>query len=94
MPAAVAVRGRARAGSSWLNLVERLGFGADDQLAAAWHPSQRPGAGWSIRDRVELCGAVLGRAHRDRRNTGGLSRVLHQRTWATPTCSRSQSPRV
>jgi hypothetical protein len=37
MPAAVAaVSGHAQAGSSWLNLGERLGFGADDQLAAAW----------------------------------------------------------
>jgi len=46
MPAAaVAVSGRARVVSSWLNLVERLVFGAGDQLAAAWHPSQRPGAG-------------------------------------------------
>jgi hypothetical protein len=43
--AAFAVSGCGRAVSSWLNLVERLGFGPDDQLAPAWHPSQRPGAG-------------------------------------------------
>jgi hypothetical protein len=36
MPAAVAVSGRARVVSAWLNLVERLGCGTDDQLAAAW----------------------------------------------------------
>jgi hypothetical protein len=37
MPAAVAaVSDHAQAGSSWLNLGERLVFGADDQLAAAW----------------------------------------------------------
>jgi hypothetical protein len=61
MPAAAfAVRGRARAVWSWLNLVERLGFGADDQLAAAWHPSQRAGAGGSIRDWVDLCGGGPG----------------------------------
>jgi hypothetical protein len=65
MPAAaVAVSDHARAVSSWLNLVERLVVGADDQLAAAWQPSQRPAAGGSIRDR-ELCGAVLGRAKCD-----------------------------
>jgi hypothetical protein len=46
MPATVAVSGRARAVSPWLNLVvERLGCGADDQVAAAWHPPQRPAAG-------------------------------------------------
>jgi hypothetical protein len=51
MPAAaVAVNGHARAVSSWLNLVERLGFGADDQLAAAGSSG---------------AGAVLGRADRD-----------------------------
>ena len=55
MPAAFAVSGPARAVSSWLNLVERFAFGADDQMAAASHPSQRPGAGGSIRDWVELC---------------------------------------
>jgi hypothetical protein len=42
MPAAVAVSGRARAVSLWPNLVERLGFGTDRQMAAAWHPCQRP----------------------------------------------------
>jgi hypothetical protein len=46
MPAAaVAVSGRAGAVSSRPNLVERLVAGADDQTAAAWHPSPCPGAG-------------------------------------------------
>jgi hypothetical protein len=39
MPAAVAVSGRARAGSSWRNLVVWLVVGADyDQVATAWYP--------------------------------------------------------
>jgi hypothetical protein len=39
MPVAIAVSGRARAVSSWLNLVVRLVVRADhDQVATAWHP--------------------------------------------------------
>jgi hypothetical protein len=57
---AAAVSGRAGAVSSWLNLVERLVCGADDQLAVAWYPAQRPGAGGSIRGWVELCGGGPG----------------------------------
>jgi hypothetical protein len=86
--AAFAVSGHARAVSSWLNLVERLVVEADDQLAAAWHPSQRPAAGGSIRDWVELCGAVLGRADRDPpRRRWPPARSPIRRHWAKPTCS-------
>ena len=65
MPAAFAVCGHAHAVSSWLNLVERLVIGADDQLAAAWHPIAASSS-WRVDPRLgELCGAVLGRANRD-----------------------------
>jgi hypothetical protein len=88
MPAAaVAVSGGARAVWSWLNLVERLGFGADDQLAAAWQPSQRPGAGGSIRGWVQLWGAVLA-APTVTAETPVASRAFSSRgQWAEPTCS-------
>jgi len=90
MPAAAfAVSGHARAVSLWLNLVERLVVGADDQLAAAWHPSRRPGAGG--------VGPRLGRAvwgpswaaptvtPPKRRWPPARSPI--QRHWAKPTCS-------
>jgi hypothetical protein len=47
MPAVtVAVSGRARAVSSWLNLVDRLGYGADDRNAggSCAFPPQGTGA--------------------------------------------------
>jgi len=77
MPVAVAVSGHGRAVSSWPNLVVRLGVGADDQLAAAWHPIA-VSRSWRVDRR-------LGRAVRGpssaaptvtRRNAGGLRHVL------------------
>jgi hypothetical protein len=62
--AAFAASGHARALWSRRNAVERLGVGADGQVAAAWHPSHPPAAGGSIRDWGELCRAVLGCANR------------------------------
>jgi hypothetical protein len=61
--AAFAASGHARALWSRRNAVERLGVGADGQVAAAWHPSHPPAAGGSIRDWGELCRAVLGETH-------------------------------
>jgi hypothetical protein len=57
MPAAaVAVSGRARVVSSWLNLVERLVFGAGDHwLRRGTHRSVQELEG-SIRAWVERCG--------------------------------------
>jgi hypothetical protein len=88
MPAAaVAVSGHGRAVSSWLNLVERLGVGADDQLAAAWHPSQRPAAGGSIRDWESGAGPFSAAPTVPRRNAGGFRHVHIRGHWPTPTCS-------
>ncbi len=62
MPAAaVAVSGHARGVSSRLNPVERLVVGADDQVAAAWHPSWRSRSTTGSR----CVGAVHGCANRD-----------------------------
>jgi hypothetical protein len=89
MPAAaVAVSGRARTASSWLNLVERLGCGAEDQLAAAWRPSQCPRS-WRVDPR-------LGRAVRGPSSAAptvtaetpvASCTFSHQRTLATPPCN-------
>jgi hypothetical protein len=81
MPAAAAVSGHARAVSSWLSLVERLGVGAD----ANWpqpgtHPSVQKLKRW-IRDWVELCGGPSSAAPPvPRRNAAGLLRVPHHRS--------------
>ena len=65
MPAAFAVSGRARAVASWLNLVERLVVGADEEISGgvaaiaasrSWRVDPRP--------RRAVQGG-LGRAHRD-----------------------------
>jgi hypothetical protein len=71
-----AVSGHARAVASWLNLVERLVVGADDQLAAAWHSSQRPAAGGSMRDWESCAGPSSATPTVTRRNAGGLRHVL------------------
>ena len=76
MPAAFAVCGHAHAVSSWLNLVERLVVGADDQLAAAWHPSQRPAAGGSIRDWESCAGPSWAAPIVTRRTAGGFRHVF------------------
>jgi hypothetical protein len=77
MPAAaVAVSGRARVVSSWLNLVERLvSEPTTKRLRRGTHRSvqeleSRSATGSSC------AGAVLGRANRDRRNAGGLLHVF------------------
>jgi hypothetical protein len=88
MPAtAVAVSGRARAVSAWLNLVARLVVGADDQLTDAWQPSQRPSAGGAIRHWSSGAGPSSAAPTVPRRNADGLPHVPYQRTRATPTCS-------
>jgi hypothetical protein len=86
MPAAAfAVSGRARVVSSWLNLGERLGVGADDQPAAAWHPSQCPAVGGSIRGWGSGAGPSWAAPSVIRRNAGGLRHVFHSRGyWAKP----------
>jgi hypothetical protein len=76
MPAAVAVSGRARAVSSWPNLVERLVVGADEEIGCGVAPIA---ASQELEGRSATgssgAGAVLGRANRDRRNAGGRPHV-------------------
>jgi hypothetical protein len=98
MPAAaVALSGRARAVSSWrtwwsARVRSRRPHGcgvAPMPASKSWRGRSR---GW-----VDLCGAVLGHADRDRRNAGGLRRVfpsedIRQRQPAAAV--RASCPRV
>jgi hypothetical protein len=89
MPAgAVAVSGRARVMSSWLDLVEWLVVGADEEISGGVAPIAAS-SGWRVDLRLgELCGAVLGRAIRappERRWPPARSPI--RRHWAKPPCS-------
>ena len=97
MPAAAfAVSGRARAMSSRLNLVERLAVEADDQMATAWHPSQPPRTGGSIRERGRgYRGPSWAAPTATRRDAGGLLRGSRQKTSGNARLRlKSQSPRA
>ena len=77
MPAAAfAVRGRARAVASWLNLVERLVVGADDQgVRRGTHGSVQQLEGRSATGRA-VRGPCWAAPTVTRRNAGGLRHVL------------------
>jgi hypothetical protein len=87
--AAVAVSGRAGVVSSWLNLVERLGVGADEEIGCGVAPIA---ASQELEGRSATGPAVQGPSSAaptlTRRNADGPRHVFpQQRTLATPPCS-------
>ena len=88
MPAAFAVSGRAGAVASWLNLVEGLVVGADEEISGGVAPIAASSS-WRGRAAAGSGGAgpVLGCANRDppkRRWPPTRSPIIGH--WATPGC--------